>query len=179
MSRIGKQPIPLPDTVKAILEGELLKVTGPKGTLEQAIPSGVKVTFSETEIIISKTGESIESRSRQGLIRSLVYNMVTGVTDGFERSLSIVGVGYRVEKKGDFLLFNLGYSHPIWFEIPEFVEVNVPKNNELTLKSSNKQLLGQTAATIRSFRPPEPYKGKGIRYSDEIIRTKVGKTAVG
>jgi large subunit ribosomal protein L6 len=179
MSRIGKQPVLLSDKVKATLEGELLKVSGPNGNLEQAIPSGVKVTVSETDITISKTSESIESQARQGLIRSLVYNMVAGVTDGFERSLNIVGVGYRVEKKGDFLLFNLGFSHPIWFEIPEYVDVSVNKSNEITLKSSSKQLLGQTAATIRSFRPPEPYKGKGIRYSDEIIRTKVGKTAVG
>lgn len=179
MSRIGKQPVPISDKVKATLEGKLLKISGPNGNLDLAIPSGVQVAVSETDIIVSKTEESIESLSRQGLIRALISNMVTGVTDGFEKSLSIVGVGYRVEKKGDFLLFNLGFSHPIWFEIPEFVDVNVNKNTEITLKSPNKQLLGQTAATIRSFRPPEPYKGKGIRYSDEIIRTKVGKTAVG
>ena len=175
MSRVGKLPIRIPDQVKVTLDGDVVSVKGPRTTLKQTIPDGVKVVLDSGVVTVNCVGESRRNRSLHGLVRTLINNMVIGVSTGFTRNLEIVGVGYRVEQKGDFLSFNLGYSHPILYELPIGVEAKIEGTNKISLSASDKELLGQAAATVRAFRPPEPYKGKGIRYADEVIRSKVGK----
>ena len=174
MSRIGKQPITIPDKVKVTLGDGVISVKGPNGSLSQSISDVVSVDVGSDEIVVNRPDDSRQSKSHQGLVRSLVANMVEGVTDGYTRVLEINGVGYRAEQKANFIRFDLGYSHPILFELPDTVEADV-KQTVVTLKSPNKELLGQTAAKIRNLRKPEPYKGKGIKYQEERIRRKVGK----
>ncbi|MGQ9921265.1 MAG: 50S ribosomal protein L6 [Desulfobacca sp.] len=176
MSRIGKKPIPLTKDVKVKYENRTLQVQGPKGTLSRTLHPAVELEISPTEIkVFPKNNESANWRY-WGLERSLVANMVTGVTTGFTRTLEIVGTGYKVEDKGSHLVFSLGYSHPIEFKLPAGITAQVEKATRLVLHGFDKEALGQTAAIIRQMRPPEPYKGKGIKYAEEVIRRKVGKS---
>ena len=174
MSRIGKKPIAIPKGVEVRLEGDQLIIKGPKGELNINVHPDVKLVIEDNSIAVSVVDETRESRSIHGLFRVLIDNMVTGVTKGFERVLEIVGVGYRAELKGRTAVFNLGYSHPINFELPEGIDAKIEKT-KITLSGIDRELLGMTAAKIRSFRKPEPYKGKGIKYAGEMIRRKAGK----
>lgn len=176
MSRIGKRPIAVPDKVEVSVDGLKIVVKGPKGQLSRTLSDKVQVALEDKTLNVARPDDSREARSHQGLVRSLVANMVTGVDKGFERKLEINGVGYRAEKRGRFVRFDLGYSHPIMFEIPATVEVDIEKQTILTLRSVDRELLGQVAAKIRGLRKPEPYKGKGIKYSDEVILRKAGKS---
>jgi large subunit ribosomal protein L6 len=176
MSRIGKLPIEIPQGVKISLDDSVIKAEGPKGALSRRIMEGVAVEVSDKQIVVKRADDSIKSRSAHGLTRTLINNMVTGVTKGFQTSLDITGVGYRAEAKGEVLNLSLGYSHPINFPLPKGIVVEVEKMTKVLVKGIDKELVGQTAAKIRSFRGPEPYKGKGIRYSDETILRKAGKT---
>ncbi len=175
MSRIGKKPILIPKDVKIKLEGDTIKVKGPKGELSRKIHPRVQVNIDGDNVMVSVADETRENLSLHGLFRILIDNMVTGVTKGFERVLEIVGVGYRAELKGRTAVFNLGYSHPINFELPDGIDAKIEKT-KVILNGIDKELLGKTAAKIRGFRKPEPYKGKGIKYADEMIRRKAGKT---
>lgn len=173
MSRVGKKPIPLPAGVKVHIGDELL-VEGPKGKLSVPIAGGVRIEKSGSTLEVKRDGG--QYAALHGLTRALAANAVTGVSAGFTRELDIVGIGYRAEVKGNVLIFTLGYSHPIEFVLPAGVDCKVDKNTHLVLSGIDKQLLGQVAANIRSLRPPEPYKQKGIRYTGEALRKKVGKT---
>jgi len=177
VSRIGKQPIPLPDGVSIDIKKDQLNVKGSKGELFQVIPSEIKISQKENQMIVEPTGETKKHRAFHGLFRALINNMVVGVSEGFKRDLEIQGVGYTAVLKGKNLVLNLGYSHPILFKPPGDVKLEVPSRTEISIKGINKQIVGEIAAKIRSFRPPEPYKGKGIRYLGEEVRRKVGKTA--
>ncbi len=176
MSRIGKRPVPIPQGVQVKMEDDVLVVKGPKGELRRKIHPLVKISIDEDKIAVSveNTRKKKDAGALQGLFRVLVDNMVTGVTKGFEKSLEIVGVGYRAEVSGDTVIFNLGYSHPINFKLPKGIEAKVDRN-KITLTGIDREVLGQTAANIRALRSPEPFKGKGIKYEDEIIRRKAGK----
>jgi large subunit ribosomal protein L6 len=176
MSRIGKLPIEIPKGVKVLYSDSRLSVEGPKGNLSRTIMEGVSLELSATTILVTRADDGIRSRSAHGLTRTLVNNMVTGVTKGFETALEISGVGYRAEVKGDVLNLSLGYSHPINFQLPVGISVEVEKMTKVFVKGIDKELVGQTSAKIRSFRGPEPYKGKGIRYAGEVILRKAGKT---
>jgi len=181
MSRIGKRPVVAPTGVMLHLEGKTLKVEGPKGKLEMKIPGkgNVDVAVSGNEFKVTRKDDSRDARMEQGLVRALAANMVNGVSKGFTRELDIVGVGYKSELKGQILLLNLGYSHPIEFAIPKGIAIAVEKQTHITVSGADRGLVGETAAIIRRYRSPEPYKGKGIRYTGEHIRRKVGKAAVG
>ncbi len=174
MSRIGKRPIPIPKGVEVKLDGDLLTVKGPKGKLERRINPKVQIKVDDQNIFVSVKDKTREVAALHGLFGALIWNMVSGVTKGFEKVLEIVGVGYRAELKGRTAVFNLGYSHPINFELPEGIEARIDKT-KIYLSGIDKELLGMTAAKIRSLRSPEPYKGKGIKYEDEVIRRKAGK----
>jgi len=176
MSRIGKQPIEIPSGVKVTVDKLLVTVNGPKGTLSRNILDVVSVDLTDKYLTVNRTDDSIKSRSAHGLTRTLINNMVTGVTKGFEKALEINGVGYRAEIKGDVLAMSLGYSHPINYQLPKGITVEVDKMTKLVVKGIDKELVGQTAAKIRDFRGPEPYKGKGVKYADEVILRKAGKT---
>jgi large subunit ribosomal protein L6 len=176
MSRVGKKTIKIPEKTQVSLKADILTVKGPKGTLTRQIHPGVKLDIGASEIKAVIDSQDRKSRALQGLVRSLVANMVTGVSVGFERNLQINGIGYRAEAKGKSILFNLGYSHPIDFPLPDGITAEVDKNNAVKLMGIDKELLGRTAASIRQLRPPEPYKGKGIKYADEYIQRKAGKT---
>jgi large subunit ribosomal protein L6 len=176
MSRVGKKPIPVPAGVK-IQIGEELRVEGPKGKLTVPIPQGVTIEQSNSTLEVKR--ENDHYAALHGLTRALAANAVQGVSGGFTRELDIVGIGYRVEVKGKVAVFNLGYSHPIEFLLPEGVDLKIDKNTHLILSGHDRQLLGQTAANIRALRPPDPYKNKGIRYTNEPLRKKVGKTGAG
>jgi len=178
MSRIGSRPIRIEEGVKVGLEGSVLKIIGPKGELTQEVSGRVKLRIDNKEIIVDRADEDRKAKAFQGLSRSLIANMVEGVTKGFSKTLNIVGVGYRAEVKGDMLHLTLGYSHPIEFRIPKGINVRVDKQVKITIEGMDKQLVGETAAKIRAFRKPEPYKGKGILYSDEKIRRKIGKAGI-
>ncbi|MBN1276799.1 MAG: 50S ribosomal protein L6 [Deltaproteobacteria bacterium] len=175
MSRIGKMPIPIPKGVEIKFDGDSLTVKGVRGELTRKIHPKVRVDSDGNKIEVVVPDSTKESKSLHGLFRALISNMVTGVSSGFERGLEIVGVGYRAELKERTAVFNLGYSHPINFELPDGIEAKIDKM-KITLTGADKELLGKTAAKIRSFRRPEPYKGKGIRYSDEMVRRKAGKS---
>lgn len=176
MSRIGKLPVKIPQGVKVSKSGDTLRVEGPKGKLERELNPGVEVKVESDEIAVKRLAEKKEDHALQGLVRSLVANMVHGVTEGFERVLEINGVGYRADVKGKVMNLSLGYSHPIEYNLPEGVEAEVEKQTRVTLRSIDKEILGATAAKIRSFREPEPYKGKGIKYAEETIVRKAGKS---
>jgi large subunit ribosomal protein L6 len=178
MSRIGKKPILLPKGVTINISNNALSVKGPKGELGRSLPSGVKVDVQNSAITVERQDDSRENRAKHGLVRALLFNMVKGVTEGFERRLEINGVGYRAEVSGQKMTLALGYSHPVVYELPKGISAKIDKNI-LILNGYDRELLGETAAKIRSFRPPEPYKGKGIKYMEEIIRRKVGKTGAG
>ncbi len=176
MSRIGKLPIPVPSGVEVTLDEQVVTVKGPKGELSRTLPEVLTVAIEAGELTVSRVDEERESRSLHGLTRTLISNMVVGVTEGYEKKLEIVGVGYRVLSKGPTQLeFQLGYSHPIIFDAPEGITFTVETPTRMGVQGIDKQLVGEVAAKIRKLRKPEPYKGKGVRYSGEHIRRKVGK----
>ena len=175
MSRIGKTPISVPQGVEVKQAGSALEVKGPKGILSQHLPTGISLEIAAGMIHVKRKGDAKRVRSLHGLMRTLIANMVTGVTQGFEKGLEIVGIGYRANVQGKNLQLSLGYSHPVLYAIPEGIELVVEKQNKITVKGTDKQKVGQVAAEIRSFRKPEPYKGKGIRYIGEQVRRKAGK----
>jgi large subunit ribosomal protein L6 len=177
MSRIGRQPIEIPDGVDVALEGSSVKVKGPKGELSLDVPRDMKVSEDGGTLTVERPTDRGEHRALHGLTRSLIANMVGGVTEGYERRLEIQGVGYRAQLKGKALELALGYSHSITVEAPDGIEFEVPQPTEVVVRGIDKQLVGETAARIRRHRPPEPYKGKGVRYSDEHVTRKVGKRA--
>ena len=176
MSRIGKLPIEIPKGVKISFTDSVLSVQGPNGTLTRLIMPVVSLDIRDTAIEVTRCDDSTAARAAHGLSRTLINNMVVGVTKGFQRDLEINGVGYRAEVKGKVLVLALGYSHPVNFPIPDGISVDVEKMTKMSVKGFDKELVGQTAAKIRSFRSPEPYKGKGIKYADETILRKAGKT---
>jgi large subunit ribosomal protein L6 len=177
MSRIGKQPIPIPPGVKIQLEGTTVRAEGPKGKLTQPVPEGLTPKMANGTLVIERGSEERHVRALHGLARALVANMVTGVKDGFERKLEIVGIGYRAQMQGKSIQLALGYSHPVLFPLPDGVTAEIDKQTAITLRGADKALLGQTAAKLRALRKPDPYKGKGIRYAGEVVRRKVGKKA--
>lgn len=177
MSRIGKQPIVLPAGVKVALVEQTLKVEGPKGKLEQNIPAGITLKVEGSEAKVVRPNDERQSKAYHGLVRSLLANMVAGVTTGFEKELHIEGVGYRAAVAGKKLNLTLGYSHPVEFDIPTGITIVVDQQTEIKISGTDKQLVGQVAANIRFLRKPEVYRGKGVRYKDEVIRRKAGKTA--
>ncbi|MEM7758175.1 MAG: 50S ribosomal protein L6 [Cyanobacteria bacterium P01_A01_bin.40] len=177
MSRIGKLPIPIPDKVSAQIEGQLVTIKGPKGTLAREIPEPIEVKQEGNTIIVTPSNNSRIGRQRHGLCRTLVANMVDGVSQGFQKRLLIQGVGYRAQAQGKKLTLNVGYSKPVEMEMPDGIDVAVENRNvEVIVSGISKEVVGNVAAKIRAVRPPEPYKGKGIRYSDEQVRRKAGKT---
>jgi large subunit ribosomal protein L6 len=176
MSRVGKKPIPIPKEVKVVLSDDGVVVKGPKGELRRVIPSQLSVTLAGDQITVQPLEDNPKVKALFGLFRTLLANMVKGVSEGFERVLEIQGVGYKAEVQGSQLILNLGYSHPVPFQLPEGISAQVDKLTKLILKGIDRDLLGLTAARIRRFRPPEPYKGKGIKFQEEKIRRKVGKT---
>jgi large subunit ribosomal protein L6 len=176
MSRIGKQPITVPKGVDISIGNELVTVKGPKGQLQVKLLPGVSAAVKDGSINITRANDERETRSFHGLLRALLANATTGVTEGWSKELEIVGIGYRAESQGKSVIFSLGYSHPINFAVPDGIEIDVDaKANKITVKGIDRQQVGQIAAEIRGLRPPEPYKGKGVRYSDERVRTKAGK----
>lgn len=177
MSRIGKQPVEVPAGVDVALLGSSISVKGPKGKLDLNINPEITVNVEEGMINVSRSSDESKHRALHGLIRSLIANMVEGVEKGFQKTLEIQGVGYRAEKKGSGLLLKVGFSHSINYTAPEGVAIDVPNPTTIVVGGADKQSVGQAAAEIRAFRPPEPYKGKGIRYQGEYVRRKAGKTA--
>ena len=173
MSRIGKKPIPLPKGVQITPAGSHLQVKGPKGTLEVPVPKGITITNNNGTLELSRDNDSLAAL--HGLTRALTYNAVTGVATGFVRELDIVGIGYRAEVKGKVIVFTLGYSHQIELLMPDGMDCKIDKQTHLVLSSHDRQALGQVAANIRALRPPDPYKNKGVRYTGEVLRKKVGK----
>ena len=177
MSRIGKQPIPLPAGVNVSLDPGRVMVAGPLGTLQQNVPQRIAIEQGDGELLVKRPTERGEDRALHGLTRTLVANMVEGVTKGFEKRLEIQGVGYRAGLRGTALELNVGYSHPVRITPRTGIELEVPAPTQVIVRGNDKQMVGQTAAEIRKVRPPEPYKGKGIRYQGEYVRRKVGKRA--
>ncbi|MEA2399261.1 MAG: large subunit ribosomal protein, partial [Thermoleophilaceae bacterium] len=174
---IGKQPIPVPATVDVFVEPELVRVKGPRGELEERVSRELTVEQADGELLVKRPTDRGEHRALHGLTRSLIFNMVQGVTEGFEKRLDIQGVGYRAQLRGKDIELAVGYSHPVAIKAPEGIEFEVPVPTQIVVRGSSKQLVGETAARIRKVRPPEPYKGKGIRYRDEHVVRKVGKRA--
>ena len=176
MSRIGKRPVILPAGVEVkVNEGNLVTVKGPKGELQEQISKLIKVEIKDGVLSVNRDSDTKEARAAHGLSRTLINNMVTGVTEGFQKKLQLVGVGYKAEKRGQVLVMSLGYSHPIEMPDPEGIQTEVPSPTEIIVRGINKAAVGNYAATVRKWRQPEPYKGKGIRYADEVIRRKEGK----
>jgi len=177
MSRIGKKPIPIPQGVKVQVGEGVVRAEGPKGKLSQPIPSPLSATLDGGVLVIGRPDDERKIRALHGLTRALMANMVSGVKDGFERKLDIVGIGYRAQMQGKSIQLALGYSHPVIFPLPDGITAEIDKQTAITLRGADKALLGETAAKLRALRKPDPYKGKGIRYSDEYVRRKVGKKA--
>ena len=177
MSRVGKKPIPVPSGVKINIGGEQMDVQGPKGKLKVPIPAGIRI--EQRDGILELVRDTDKHAALHGLTRALAANAVQGVSSGFTRELDIVGIGYRADIKGKVAIFTLGYSHPIEVLLPESVDMKIDKQTHLVLSSYDRQMLGQVAANIRALRPPDPYKNKGIRYTGEVLRKKVGKTGAG
>jgi len=175
MSRIGKAPITVPSGVDINISGRTITVKGPKGTLSRVIPGEIIVRQEESTLFVERPNDERDNRAKHGLVRSLVNNMVVGVTDGFTKELEIVGVGYRAEAQGQNLRLALGFSHPVMVDAPDGISFEVPAQTRVIVKGIDKELVGQVAANIRSIRKPEPYKGKGVRYLDERIIRKAGK----
>jgi large subunit ribosomal protein L6 len=177
MSRIGKQPIPVPAGVEISIEPELVMVKGPKGELRERVSRDMDVKQEDGQIVVTRPTDRGEHRALHGLTRSLIANMVEGVTNGYEKRLEIQGVGYRAQLQGNKLVLALGYSHPVEMQAPPGIEFEVPQPTRIVVRGISKQLVGEVAANIRKMRPPEPYKGKGIRYAGEYVARKVGKRA--
>ena len=178
MSRIGKQPVPIAKGVEVAVADGRVRVKGPKGTLEEAVAPHCAIEVAGGEVRVARDSDEKRAKAMHGLMRALIANMVTGVTTGFSRSLDIIGVGYRAEVSGRKLTLTIGYSHPVVVDIPQGLEVVAESQTRLLIRGASKQQVGQFAAEIREIRSPEPYKGKGIRYVDEVVRRKVGKTGV-
>ena len=176
MSRIGKQPIAIPAKVKVEIKGQKVHVEGPKGKLDLELHKLTSATVNGTNVVVSRLGENAESKALHGLGRSLINNMVKGVSDGFVKKLEINGVGFKAAVQGKSVNMSLGYSHPILYPIPDQIKVTVDENTKVTIEGPDKQLVGRVASELRSYYPPEPYKGKGVKYSDEKIVRKEGKT---
>jgi len=176
MSRIGKQPIVIPPKVKVDVKGQQVSVEGPKGKLNWQLPRRTSLKVENGRIVVSRQGDDAEAKALHGLSRALVNNMVRGVTEGFVKKLEIQGVGFKAAVQGKAVNLSLGYSHPVIYEIPDQIKVTVEENTKLTIEGPDRQVVGEVAAEIRSFYPPEPYKGKGVRYSDERVIRKEGKT---
>ena len=176
MSRIGKKPIPIPKGVKVTIAPDAVEVQGPKGTLRQPVPPGVAFAEREGALVATLEREEKAQGKFHGLARSLVANAVTGVTDGFKKELDIVGIGYRAELKGSQVHFALGYSHPVVFDVPAGINVAIDKQTHVVVSGVDRQLVGQVAANMRGLRKPDPYKQKGVRYTGEVLKKKVGKT---
>ena len=177
MSRIGKKPVTVPAGVTVTINGNEVKVKGPKGELDRTFSDLVTISQEGEEILVARNDETTESNAQQGLTRTLIHNMVVGVSEGFEKKLELTGVGYRAQLKGKDLDLSLGYSHPVIYACPENISFEVPDNTHITVKGLSKEQVGQVAAEVRAKRPPEPYKGKGIHYEGEHIRRKLGKAA--
>ena len=177
MSRIGRQPIPVPAGVEVSIEPDLVRVKGPKGELQERVVRDIVVEREEDQLLVKRPTDRGEHRALHGLTRSLVANMVQGVTEGFEKRLEIQGVGYRAQLQGQKLVMSLGYSHPVEIQAPDGIEFEVPVPTQIVVRGISKQVVGEVAANIRKRRPPEPYKGKGIRYEGEYVARKVGKRA--
>ena len=178
MSRIGRKPISIPAGVDVKIEGNVVTVKGPKGTLTRAFHPNMNIAQEGAEILVTRPNDAKENRSLHGLTRTLIHNMVVGVTDGFKKELDVNGVGYRVAMEGKKLVMNLGYSHQVFMEAPEGITIETPSANKIVVSGASKEQVGQFAAEVREKRPPEPYKVKGIKYTDEVIRRKEGKTGV-
>ena len=178
MSRVGKMPIEVPDGAKVALEGRRFTAEGPKGKVTEAIVDGIDVSIEDGWIKVTRPDDSGPSRSKHGLVRSLLANAVKGVSEGFTKELELVGVGYRVEAQGKDLVFRLGYSHPVVYKVPEEISVDLDRRNIIIISGANRQQVGQVAAEIRSLRKPDAYKGKALRYKGERLRLKVGKSGV-
>ena len=176
MSRVGKKPIAVPKGVTVTVQPEVVEIKGPKGTLKQRVPPGVKFRVAGTELLAETVREDAELSKFHGLARSLMANAVLGVTEGFKKELDIVGVGYRAEVKGKQVVFALGYSHPVVFDIPTGIDIAIEKQTHVTVTGIDRQLVGQVASDIRRMRKPDPYKQKGVRYTGEVLKKKVGKT---
>jgi len=176
MSRIGKKPIAIPKGVTVKVAGDAVEVQGPKGKLRQAFPAGINFELADGQLVARTATEDPQLGKFHGLARSLVANAVAGVTDGYKKELDIVGVGYRAELKGKQVVFALGYSHPVVFDIPAGIDVAIDKQTHLTVTGIDRQLVGQVAADIRALRKPDPYKQKGVRYTGEVLKKKAGKT---
>ena len=176
MSRIGKKPISLPKDVKFSVEGNVITVKGSKGSLSQQLPADISVQQEDDQLIVARPSDDKQTRAFHGLSRALIANMVEGVPNGIEKKLELVGVGYSAQMQGKKLVINIGFSHPVEVEPPEGIEFEVPAATKITVKGIDKQLVGNTAAHIRAIRKPEPYKGKGIKYENEVIRRKAGKS---
>lgn len=177
MSRIGFYPIDIPNGVEVkVDDNNVVSVKGPKGELSEVINSNMTINIEENELVVSRPSESKEDRMMHGLSRTLIYNMIVGVTEGYSKTLLITGTGYRAAKQGNKLVLNLGFSHPVEVEEPEGITIEVPAATQIVVSGADKQKVGSVAAVIRSYRRPEPYKGKGVRYADEHVRRKVGKT---
>ena len=177
MSRIGMAPIPVPDGVSVSIVGNAVTVNGPRGELQRTIPKEVSIEQVDSDLKVTRNDDTNETRALHGLVRSLVFNMVQGVTQGYEKALEIQGVGYRAAKKGSDLEVQVGFSHPVTKNAPTGIEFEVPTPTRIVVKGIDKELVGQTAAEVRAIRKPEPYKGKGIRYEGERVRRKAGKAA--
>lgn len=175
MSRIGKKPIPIPQKVNVDIQGSSVTVKGPKGELSRVMPKGVLISEDDGSVVVQREDESLTSRQRHGLCRTLIANMIDGVSQGFQKRLEIQGVGYRAQVKGKDLVLNVGYSNPVEIAPPDGIQLAVEANTNVIVTGIDKELVGNVAATIRSVRPPEPYKGKGIRYAGEMVRRKAGK----
>jgi large subunit ribosomal protein L6 len=176
MSRIGKQPIAIPAKVKVEVKGQKVRVEGPKGKLDWELPQRTAAKVEGDNVVVTRSGEDAQARAWHGLSRALLNNMIKGVSDGFAKKLEINGVGFKAAVTGKSITMNLGYSHPINYQIPEQIKVTVEENTKITIEGPDKQLVGKVAAELRSYYPPEPYKGKGVKYSDEKIQRKEGKT---
>ena len=177
MSRIGKQPISVPDGVEIAIEPELVRVKGPKGELEERVARDIEVAQEDGELVVRRPSDRGPHRALHGLTRSLIANMVEGVTEGYEKRLELQGVGYRAQLQGKKLVLSVGYSHPVEIEAPQGIDFEVPAPTQIVVRGISKQAVGEVAASIRKRRPPEPYKGKGIRYQGEYVARKVGKRA--
>ena len=176
MSRIGKLPVAIPNGVSVELSEGTISAKGPKGSLSCGIPPYVSVSQADNTLVVTRLSDEQKARAMHGLARTLVNNLIDGVNKGFSKTLEINGVGYTVELKKGYLIFNLGYSHPIYYEVPEGINASIEGKNKVTVAGNDRQAVGASAAKIRSFRPPEPYKGKGVKYTDEVIRRKEGKS---
>lgn len=175
MSRIGKNPIAIPEKVKVAVDNSIVNVEGPKGNLQHSIPHGIKVEVKDKNAVVTRSSDSKIQKSLHGVTRTLIFNMVKGVVDGYSKELEIVGVGFRAQIQGQTLNMQLGFSHPVNFPVPEGIKVTTPKPNRIIIEGIDKIKVGETAAKIRKILPPEPYKGKGIKYIDEFVRRKQGK----